>query len=382
MGTLAGVLGERVRRTREVLVQTARELDRLRVDNDVILRHLTSGVFTADAAGRIVYINPAAEQALGIRSADVMGRPLAEAAPGRLAALRDAMLESLRAGSGRSRVELIVASEDGRTLPLGVSTNLLTHEDTVTGVVAVFSDLTEVREMERRARRNETLAEVGALAAGIAHELRNGLTPISGSVECLQRELKLEGENATLMKLIVTECGRLHRFVTDLLNYAREREVVTEPIPMDDHLAELAETLRRDPRCAQGITVVFDPVGRAVEIEADREQIRQVWLNLAANALEAMESGGTLTLLWSEGEKSQVVVEFADTGAGIRPEDLAQVGQPFFTTKSKGTGLGLAIAQRIVERHGGTLQLESRAGRGTNVRVSLPARAMPVARAA
>ncbi len=382
MGVLAGVLGERARRTREVLWQTARELDRVRVDNDVILRHLATGVFTADAAGRVAYLNPAGEQTLGLQAADVMGRPLAEAVPERLGTLREAMLEALRLGTGRSRVEHMVGNETGRMLPIGVSTNLLMHEGAVTGVVAVFSDLTEVREMERRARRNETLAEVGALAAGIAHELRNGLTPISGSVECLQRELSLEGENAVLMKLIVTECGRLHRFVSDLLNYAREREPIVEPLPVDEHLADLVEMIRRDPRCGPGIEVRFEPQDAAVAVEADREQIRQVWLNLAANALEAMEGAGTLTLAWSSGEKSEVIVEFADTGAGIRPEDLAQVGQPFFTTKARGTGLGLAIAQRIVERHGGTLLLESRPGSGTTVRVTLPARAIPVARAA
>src|SRR6185295_17016507 len=117
----------------------------------------------------------------------------------------------------------------GRALPLGASTNVLMYEDRLTGVVAVFQDLTEVREMEQRARRNQTLAEVGALAAGIAHELRNGLNPISGSVEYLQRELKPEGESAQLLELIGTECGRLNRFVTDLLNYARERAIVKEP---------------------------------------------------------------------------------------------------------------------------------------------------------
>ena len=100
-------------------------------------------------------------------------------------------------------------------------------------MVAVFQDLTEVREMERRVRRNETLAEVGALSAGIAHELRNGLKPISGSVECLQRELKLDGENAVLMELIVTECIRLNRFVSDLLNYSRERDLAPEELNLE-----------------------------------------------------------------------------------------------------------------------------------------------------
>src|SRR5207249_5085968 len=135
----------------------------------------------------------------------------------------------------------------------GLSTNLLQHEGNFTGLVAVFQDLSEVREMERRARRHETLAEIGALSARIAHELRNGLNPISGSVECLQRELRLEGENAVLMGLIAVECVRLNRFVSDLLNYSRDRDLACEVLDVEEHLGELCEVVARDPRCASGI---------------------------------------------------------------------------------------------------------------------------------
>ncbi|TMQ51687.1 MAG: hypothetical protein E6K73_05205 [Candidatus Eisenbacteria bacterium] len=216
--------------------------------------------------------------------------------------------------------------------------------------------------MERRARRNETLAEVGALAAGIAHELRNGLNPISGSVECLQRELKLEGENAQLMELITTECSRLNGFVTDLLSYSRDRDLVIENVDIEDHLADLCEELSRDPRFGR-VTVRVERGGPSGSVQADRVQIRQVWLNLATNALEAMDGHGTLTVGWGEGESGQAVVEFIDDGPGVATEDLSRVGQPFFTTKQGGTGLGLAIAQRIVERHGGTRERRAQ-GRG------------------
>ena len=169
-------------------------------------------------------------------------------------------------------------------------------------MVAVFQDLTDVRDMERRVRRSETLAEVGALAAGIAHELRNGLNPISGSVECLQRELGSRARMRVLMELIATECARLNRFVTDLLSYSRERDLVLETVDLEETLAELGELLARDPRCRPGIQVRFEPCGRPGLVHADREQIRQVWLNLAANAFEAMKAGGTLAVRWREDE--------------------------------------------------------------------------------
>lgn len=382
MGVLAGALGERVRRTRDDLERTARELDRVRVDNDAILRHLTTGVFTVDGQGQVAYLNPAAEQVLGLRTLEARGRSIHHALPERLWALRDLVIETLEKRAPRARAEISIRTSAGRALPLGISTNLLMHEGSATGVVAVFQDLTEVREMERRARRNETLAEVGALAATIAHELRNGLNPISGSVECLQREIKVENENAVLMELVVTECNRLNRFVTDLLNYSRERDLAPEVLDLEEQLAELAETVARDPRCGPEVTVRFERSGVPVRICGDREQLRQVWLNLAVNALEAMKGSGTLTIRWQEADDELIAVEFVDTGPGISVDDLARVGQPFFTTKDKGTGLGLAIAQRIVERHGGMLSLRNAPSHGAMATVLLPGAVARVAKAA
>ena len=372
MGVLSGILGERVGRTREDLERTTRELDRVRVDNDAILRSLTSGVLTVDAHGRIAYLNPAAEQMLSLAADEVRGRMAGEALAERLTPLRDVLEETLGRGTGRARIELSLRRPSGRALPVGVSANPLVHDGQVQGVVAVFQDLTEVREMERRARRQEALAEVGALAAGIAHELRNGLNPISGSAECLQRDLELQGENAVLLELIVRECTRLNRFVTDLLSYSRERDLAVGPMDVDAQIENVREGLLRDPRRAESIRVEWHPHGGGPLVRGDTDLLRQVWINLGVNALESMPQGGVVSIRCRGGRKDEVVVEFTDTGSGISPEDLPRVGEPFFTTKKGGTGLGLAIAQRIVERHGGTLAIESAPGRGTTVRVTLP----------
>lgn len=381
-GVLAGVLGERVHRTRDDLERTERELNRVRVDNDVILRHLATGVFTVDPRGIVAYLNPAAETVLGVRTMESRGRHVSVALPDRLAPLRDLLLETLQNSKGRARAELRVQGEMGRPLPIGVSTNVLMHEGGLTGVVAVFQDLTEVREMERRARRNETLAEVGALAAGIAHELRNGLKPIAGSVEYLQRELHLTGESAELMDLIAKESGRLNKFVSDLLTYSRERDLAIEPVDLGDHLRDVLNILAHDPRRAEGVHLHCSGGDGAVQLNADREQLRQVWLNLAVNAMEAMSTRGSLSVRWCALENDQIAVEFIDDGPGIAADDLPRVGEPFFTTKRGGTGLGLAIAHRIVERHGGVLTLESEAGRGTTARVQLPGTVVALAVAA
>jgi two-component system sensor histidine kinase PilS (NtrC family) len=382
MGILSGVLGHRVQNARTELARTAQELARVRVDNDLILRHLTTGVLTVDGSGRIAYVNPAAEQVLGLGAAELCGRPLAQALPARLEALRQVMERTLAEHTPRARVELLVESAEGTELPLGISTNPLVHRGDVTGVVAVFQDLTEAKEMERRARRNQTLAEVGALAAGIAHELRNGLKPISGSVEYLQRELKPEGESAVLMDLIAVESNRLNRFITDLLNYSRERDLALEPLDVGEHLDELCDELSRDPGRPEMVEVRCERGLAGVRVPGDREQLRQVWLNLANNAFEAMSGGGTLVVRWREEGGRRVLIEFEDSGVGIAPHDLPHVGEPFFTTKEKGTGLGIALAQRIVERHGGTLSFECPPGRGTIARVALPDAGTRLARAA
>lgn len=382
VGVLAGLLGERVQRTRVALERTARELDRVRVDNDAILRHLTTGVLTVDELGRVAYVNPAAEQVLGVTGESLHAKPIAKALPDRLEALRDLVVDTLESRTPRIRAELMMATESRKALPVGASTNLLMHEGSATGVVAVFQDLTEVREMERRVRRSETLAEVGALAAGIAHELRNGLNPITGSVEYLQRELRPVGESAELMALISRESQRLNRFVTDLLSYSKERDIALVPVVLGDHLAELCETVNHDPRRPERVEVRLERGDPDVCVRMDPDQMRQVWLNLAINAFQANPDQGRLTVRWRDFGDRRVLVEFEDDGPGIAAADLPRVGQPFFTTKEGGTGLGLAIAQRIVERHGGSLALDSELGRGTTARVFLPREASVSALAA
>jgi len=382
VGVLSGLLGDRVKRAAGDLERTEKELDRVRVDNDAILRHLATGILTVDRSGVIGYLNPAAEQVLGISAHSVTGRAVADALPERLGPLRTLVMDSRDSNRGRARAELRIQDGHGRELPLGASTNVLTHQGDLTGVVAVFQDLTEVREMERRMRRSETLAEVGALAAGIAHELRNGLKPISGSVELLQRDLKPEGETADLMDLIARESVRLNKFVTDLLNYSRERDLAIETVELGAHLRDLVGTLRLDPRRAEHVQVQLAAGPADTVVTLDCEQMRQVWLNLGANALEALDERGTLTVGWVVPQPGHVLVEFRDDGPGIAPDDLRRVGEPFFTTKRGGTGLGLAIAQRIVERHGGVLTLESVAGQGTTARVTLPVAEVALADAA
>jgi len=250
-------------------------------------------------------------------------------------------------------------------------------------MIALFQDLSEVKALEEKIRRGETLAAIGQLSAGIAHEIRNCLNPISGSVEVLQRELEVKGENARLLDLIVRESERLDRFIKELLDYARERPLRTEAVDAAALAGESVELARRHPSATEAKRVAFEPSGTAIWIQADLDQMKQVMTNLLINALEAIEAEGTVSVAvrqdrraphgWGRAQgSSRAVLEIVDTGTGIPAQDLEHVFEPFFSTKQGGTGLGLAIASRIVERHGGQLEVESRVGVGTTMRLWLP----------
>ncbi|HEU4940949.1 MAG TPA: ATP-binding protein, partial [Candidatus Eisenbacteria bacterium] len=292
--------------------------------------------------------------------------------------------ETLEQGVEGTRYEVTVRTADGRAVALGMSTSLLLGSSGERrGMIALFQDLSEVKALEEKIRRGETLVAIGQLSAGIAHEIRNCLNPISGSVEVLQRELEVKGENARLLDLIVRESERLDRFIKELLDYARERPLRTETVDAAALAGESVELARRHPSATEAKRVAFEPSGTAVWIQADLDQMKQVLTNLLINALEAIEGEGTVSVAvrqdrrapqgWGRAPGSpRAVLEIVDTGAGIPAQDLEHVFEPFFSTKQGGTGLGLAIASRIVERHGGQLEVESRVGVGTTMRLWLP----------
>ena len=281
----------------------------------------------------MAYLNPAAEEVLGVAFQAVRGRGVQDALPDRLHPLRDVLLETLERHLTRQRDELTLSTVSGKELPVGISTNVLRHDDQVTGAVAVFQDLSAVREMEIQNRRNQTLAEVGALAAGIAHELRNGLSPISGSIEVLQRELKLEGENAQLMELMQTECARLNRFVTDLLSYSRERPLVKEVFDLGESLGELCEGLQRDPPARRQRPSSIGARGHH-RAEGRPRAIPAGVAEPARNAMEAMAIR-TLQVARHEADPQRVRDVHGRRLRHRAPDDLSRVAQPFFTQEGR-----------------------------------------------
>ncbi|MBI5835649.1 MAG: PAS domain S-box protein [Candidatus Eisenbacteria bacterium] len=387
VGALAGTLGQRSREHRTALEDAHRRLHRMQLDTACIVRNMSSGLMTADLEGRIGICNPAAEEILGLAPGGAAGRILAEALPPGVRPFRGILDAAILAGVVHQRAEVDIVRGSGSEIPLGISTSLLREPDgRRRGVVAVFQDLTEARERARRARRQETLAGIGELAAGVAHEIRNCLNPITGSIELLKTEFRVDGEGGRLMDLITHEGERLNQFIAELLDFARMEELRPGPVDLGALLEETARLLECHPKRRPDHQVRCE-IATPCWARVDGEQLKRVFVNLGVNALEATDGPGTLMLRLDTaapgGRRDEVAIVFEDEGQGIREDHLPHVFEPFFTTKRGGTGLGLSLARQVVERHGGHISARSE-GRGTRMSVTLPLEevATPPARAA
>jgi signal transduction histidine kinase len=248
-----------------------------------------------------------------------------------------------------------------------VSTTVLRGPDEeTTGVVALFQDLTEVRRQEALSRRRDRLAAVGELAAGVAHEIRNSLLPISGSVQILAQEMKPEAEQAKLFEMVERETESIERFVSGLLRYSRSQDLEMTAVDLAALVRAQADEARVS--CGDGVTV--DVEGAGSTAWGDEEQLRQALRNLVRNAVDAMEGRGRIVLRTGSDPGSGPWIEVEDTGPGIPEPNRARIMEPFYTSKPGGTGLGLALVGRIVEDHEGRFEILDGSG-GARFRITL-----------
>jgi two-component system sensor histidine kinase PilS (NtrC family) len=242
--------------------------------------------------------------------------------------------------------------------------------------VFTFRDVTDARREEREARMQQRLAAVGEMAAGIAHEIRNPLASMSGSIQILRHELPLTGDQAQLMDIVIRESERLNDTIRSFLAYARPQRQAGTRLDVRRTVTDTAALIQNSPERLRSHDVVVDVPEHAVECLADEAQIRQVVWNLASNALRAMPDGGVLrmTVAAHDGGSGGAYLTIAvrDDGVGIDPADLDGILQPFRGGFEGGAGLGLSIVHRIVSDYGGELQVDSVPGRGTTVAVKLP----------
>ncbi|MBX7255153.1 MAG: PAS domain S-box protein [Candidatus Hydrogenedentes bacterium] len=336
-----------------------------------ILDNMNNGFLIADNKGIVLLVNLAAERILNLKPDEAIGKPVEEVLrvpPGD----ECPVVTALRLDRDFTRYEYTGLVGPDKTILLGLSTSrMYDWRKRKTGMIVSFSDLTELEKMREELKRQDRLSVVGELAAGLAHEIRNPVAAIRGAVDELPTSLDNPHLATRLADIARRESDQLNAIVTNFLDFARKPRMRREAFDVIGLVDEIVDSIRRkyEGNGALRIDVVSPPT--MCPVSGDRTQIRQVFVNLAKNAVEAMDEKGALTVTVTPGQ-AFVEIRFDDEGPGIEPDKVARIFEPFYTTKESGVGMGLAICLRIVTAHDGTLRASSRAGGGTSMSVRLP----------
>ncbi len=364
---LAGYLSEQLRAAGQQLRFASADIEALKALNEHIITSIQSGLVSYTLDDKIIFFNPAASKITGLETADVLFRSVASVFPG----VRD---HESSGDDSLSRWEQAFVRPDGSRRVLGFSLSpLLDAHRAHQGWILIFQDLSPIREMEERIRRSEQFAAIGKMAAGIAHEIRNPLASMSGSIQMLSQSSTLDPMSEKLMRIVMRETDRLNALITDFLHFARPKEPEFSRFPLRPLVQEVIEVFAylhfQDTEAQLDVDV---QVPTDLEVTADPQQLKQVVWNLFNNAAEAMENSGVVSLSAACDDRGAVEIRVQDSGCGITDEVRDRIFDPFFTTKDSGSGLGLAQVLRIVEDHGGELLVESVPDAGSTFVVRLP----------
>ncbi|MFO0774602.1 MAG: ATP-binding protein [Nitrospiraceae bacterium] len=381
VGLLSGALADQLHLADRTLHEKTAGFAQLQVFHENVVQSISSGVFSTDGVGCITTFNRAALEIMGTSWEAVRGRQWQEVfhwkPESNAASISTATNEQ---SAWPTRCELDTSTADGRRLVLGLTLAPLHERGIQIGVVGVFKDLTQLRELEEQMRRKEWMAKLGEMSAGMAHEIRNPLGALAGAMQILRKETPADDANRHLMDIAVREARRLDDIITAFLQYAKPPALNLHDADINAVLAETLVLVRHEAASRSGISMVTKLGEGAYPAAVDVNQIKQVFWNLAVNAFDAMKAhGGTLTItttqrrVESAGRSGDVVeVSFEDDGEGIPKANLDKIFLPFFTTKHDGSGLGLAAVHRIVDQHGGWIRVESQPTQGARFVVCLP----------
>jgi two-component system sensor histidine kinase PilS (NtrC family) len=365
-------LSQRLHAVQVELEQKIDSLEQLQRLTRHIVSSIRSGLFTTDLDGTITLFNSTAEELTGKPRAQAVNRPIRDV-------IGDGLWQHLQ-GSDLFRDARPLRYEEWLPVPgdsrrfLGYSVSpLLNQERDLIGYIVSFQDLTDIKRLEEEVRIQDRMAAIGHMAAGIAHEIRNPLAAMRGSVEILRSRLNLRGSDERLLDILIRESDRLNKFVEDFLLFAKSEPYARTTLDLVSLLCDSVLLLKNSPEVRDKHTVELKTAALQIPILGNADKLKQVFWNLAQNALRAMPDGGTLTITAGRATDAGGEIIFQDTGSGMTEEQKAHLFQPFHSRFVGGIGLGLSITFQIIEEHRGKIHFESEEGQGTRVILRLPA---------
>jgi two-component system sensor histidine kinase PilS (NtrC family) len=368
LGILGFIIFERMRRTESALSRTTLNYDRLEILYRQIFEDITTGIITVDDVGKITSFNQAAARISGYQDFEVYGRMFYELFPG---------FRGTDKHTFRQTTEL--RKKDGTTIPIGFSWAKLNMPGEYGDCRAyTIQDLSKIKAMEQLVKQAEKMATIGGMAAGIAHEFRNPLAAISGAAQLLQSEQPKNSANRRLIDIVARESDRLAHTVGEFLRFSKPSEPVKEWFPLKAAAAEAIQLLEQAGRLNQKNCRTTNRIANDLEIWADAEQIKRIFMNLLTNSCQAFgEKGGDIVMAAVEQENAaedleEIVIRVSDNGPGIADQTLPNIFEPFYTTRESGTGLGLAIVSQLVESHGGRIMVDTTLGEKTEFIITIP----------
>lgn len=371
---LASFVVSREKQARRLLREKEHAFAELDSLHRSIIESVQTGILTVDLHDRVRSFNRAAEEITGLFSGDVLDKMIHDVIPeyAYIVKTSGSQEDAVR----RRRVEIVIHGREKRPTVLGCALSPLKRDDgTQIGNILIFQDITKVKEMERAYEESRKMAFIGEMAAILAHEIRNPLASISGSIQVLRKTLKLSPVDDRLLQIILRGKDQLENFIKDFLILARPTVGVQEEIDVIAMLDDILESVKYGPSWHEGIEIETSHPDHVL-LTANRQEIRQLLWNLILNGLQALSDGGRMGIaIEASGDgdgRRWVEMRFSDQGRGIEEKDLEKIFDPFFTTKEQGTGLGLAIVHRIVSGCGGDIHVDSKVGEGTVFTVKIP----------
>jgi two-component system, NtrC family, sensor histidine kinase PilS len=369
---LSGYLAEGLRRAGAQLEEASSQLADLQAFNQHVIDSLTSGLATCDMQGRLMSFNRAAETITGVGSSAALWRPVVDVL--QLPEVFHPLFVDGAPRPAHQRREYGFHRADGRDIEMGITSAPLMTPRGESGFLFTFQDVTDLKKQDRAARMQQRLAEVGEMAAGIAHEIRNPLASMAGSIQILRDELPLTPDQSQLMDIVLRESDRLNDTIKRILSFAKPQRSTAADVDLGQVMTDAARLLENNAEVTERHQIVVDVPSEPLVYHADEAQIRQIVWNLATNGLRAMPGGGRLRLIARRDAASgEAVIGVEDQGVGIAPEDMDGIFQPFRGGFARGTGLGLSIVHKIASDYGGEVRVTSEKGKGTTIEVALPA---------